>query len=326
MGKKGKGIVLGAGITATIIAAATTVAYAVSKYLTDVALNRELPKATNRMKKAEMRLKGSNDKQEFLEKINEKSEWLQSLDNEIVELTAGDGTCLLGHWIECENAERVIVAMHGWRSSWSNDFGMIAEFWIKNNCSILLAEQRGQGGSGGDYMGFGLVERYDCLSWVRWAHEKTEGRLPIYLGGVSMGAATVLMAAGFELPESVKGIIADCGFTSPHAIWKHVVDNNLKLNYGILSAIAEDMCRKKIQYGAKDYSAIDAMKECKIPVLFIHGTDDNFVPITMTFENYKACAAPKKLLVVPGADHAMSYLVDKEGYETAVKDFWEEFK
>ena len=67
------------------------------------------------------------------------------------------------------------------------------------------------------------------------------------------------------------------------------------------------------------------MRECKVPVLFIHGTDDRFVPIEMTYENYKACVSPKRLLVVPGAEHAMSYLIDKESYEKTVKEFWNDF-
>ena len=91
------------------------------------------------------------------------------------------------------------------------------------------------------------------------------------------------------------------------------------------AAAADDLCKKKIHVGAKDYSTLEAMAQCKVPVLFAHGTDDSFVPVEMTYENYKACAAPKRLLIVPGAEHAMSYLLDKEGYETQVKDFWETY-
>ena len=75
----------------------------------------------------------------------------------------------------------------------------------------------------------------------------------------------------------------------------------------------------------REYSCTDAMRECKVPVLFVHGTDDRFVPVEMTYENYKACTAPKRLLVVPGAEHGVSYLVDQTGYETAVQKFWAEF-
>ena len=175
-------------------------------------------------------------------------------------------------------------------------------------------------------MGFGLLERYDCLEWIKWACEKTDGEdTPIYLGGVSMGGATVLMTAGFDLPERVHGIVADCAFTSPHAIWKHVVQNNLHIPYGLYSTVASDICKKKIQMSSKEYSCTDAMKVCRVPVLFIHGTDDRFVPVSMTYENYKACIAPRHLLVVPGADHGLSYFTDKKSYEEAVTKFWNDY-
>ena len=87
----------------------------------------------------------------------------------------------------------------------------------------------------------------------------------------------------------------------------------------------DKLCRKKLRCGAEDYSAIEAMKACRVPVLFIHGTDDHFVPINMTYENYKACNGPKRLFVVPGADHGMSYFVDKEGYEKSFKQFWQDY-
>ena len=176
--------------------------------------------------------------------------------------------------------------------------------------------------SGGDYMGFDMIERHDCLEWVKWVNERCGTDAPIYLAGVSMGASTVLMASELDLPDNVHGIIADCGFTSPDDIWKHVVEHNLHLSYGIRSAVANDICKKKIQMGAKEHSTVEALQKSKVPVLFIHGTDDNFVPVEMIYENYKACAAPKRIFVVPGADHGMSYVVDEKGYQAALQDFW----
>ena len=85
------------------------------------------------------------------------------------------------------------------------------------------------------------------------------------------------------------------------------------------------MCKKRIQIGTKDYSCTEALKESKVPVIFVHGTDDKFVPVEMTYENYKACTAQKRLLIVPGAEHRMSYLVNKEEYIKAVKEFWRDF-
>ena len=158
------------------------------------------------------------------------------------------------------------------------------------------------------------------MTCVLWSFTKSGSRKQLLI------FVMVLMAAGFELPSNVHGIIADCGYTSPHAIWKHVVENNLRLYYDdMMSSIADEMCRAKIQIGSKDYSCPDALAECKVPVLFIHGTDDDFVPVEMTYENYKACTSQKRLLIVPGAGHGMSYVIDRKSYEQEVKRFWKDF-
>ena len=142
---------------------------------------------------------------------------------------------------------------------------------------------------------------------------------------VFLGSIYYSYGIGLELPENVHGIIADYGYTSPHAIWKHIVENNLHFHYnGIRGAIANDICKRKIRIGSKDYSA-QTLKECKVPILFIHGTDDHFVPVEMTYENHQACASPKRLFIVHGAEHCLSYRVDKEGYEKAVENFWKDY-
>ena len=316
--KKRTKILLGTGIAVTGAATLTALYHYSTKYLMKLALDREGPKSAAKDKDKMM---SSGEMSEIMATIMDAAKVLEATEHEQVEITAQDGTRLIGHWFCPKNAKRIIVAMHGWRSSWSQDFGTIAPFWFENDCAVLFAEQRGQGNSGGDYMGFGLLERYDCYAWINWVNERTDAKLPIYLGGISMGATTVLMTGGLELPNNVKGIAADCGFTSPHAIWKHVVESNFRIPYGIYSRAAKDLCKRKIKESA-NYSTVDALQNCKVPVLFIHGTDDNFVPINMTYENYKAYQGEKKLFIVPGAEHGMSYIVDKNGYEDAVKCFW----
>lgn len=322
--KKSNKILIGGGIIAAGIAAAATASYLVTKKLVKMALDRDTAQPSE---KSVDKVAGSQIiTPEGLEFIEEYSEKLKNSIDEVVSTVSADGVKLIGHLHKCENPKRIIIAMHGWRSSWARDFCAISEFWHENDCIVLYADQRGQGESEGEYMGFGLIERHDCLDWINWALENLDNNLPIYLAGLSMGATTVLMATGLELPENVHGVMADCGFTSPNDIWKHVAENNLHIPYGgITESLADNMCRKKIQIGAKDYSSIMALKEAKVPVLFIHGTDDHFVPVEMTYENYKACASPKRLLIVPGAEHALSYVVDKEAYQSSVKDFWKEF-
>ena len=310
------------GIAATTASVASLSAYVTTKLLVKVALDREEPKA---MQKAGKLISGSQGDNEFLNEVHSAAERLAEQENETVEIISHDGITLVGHFIPCSNAKRIIIAMHGWRSSWTSDFGTIADFWQKNGCSVLYAEQRGQNNSGGDYMGFGLIERYDVLDWINWVNDRFGTDMPIYLAGGSMGATTVLMAAGLELPENVRGITGDCGFTSPHAIWKHVANNNLHLPYKLSSVMADSLFKKKLQMRTDEYSTVDALRNSSVPVLLIHGTDDHFVPIEMTYENYKACAGPKQLFIVPGADHCMSHFIDKDGYEAIVKEFWKKF-
>lgn len=324
MNKNIKNFLIGSGIVVTGIVSVAALSCKLTQKLVKVALDREQPKAAQ---KTGNRVSGGiGQAKQFEKELTAATESLKNSGCQTVEITSYDGIRLVGHLKRCENEKRLILAMHGWRSSWASDFGAISDFWHTNGCSVLYVEQRGQGESGGEYMGFGLTERHDCLAWVQWANENGYAEVPIYLCGISMGATTVLMAAGLELPGNVHGIMADCGYTSPYAIWKHVVTRHLHMPFGGFTAtVADDMCKKKIQMGAKDYSSTDAMRTCKVPVLFIHGTDDHFVPIEMTYENYKACAAPKRLLVVPGAEHGMSFLIDKEAYEKTVKEFWKDF-
>ena len=321
MKKSTKKWIVGSGLVAAGAAAVGAVSRGVSKYLVKLAMDREGPKNTQ---KGKTKVSGSKEDAALEQSAAQAKKALEEQPHETVEIEAKDGVRLVGHWYPCENAKRIIIAMHGWRSGWSRDFGMIAPFWKANGCSVLFAEQRAQGESGGEYMGFGLLERYDCKKWIDWVMEADTSDTPIYLAGLSMGATTVLMTGGLELPARVHGIMADCGFTSAHDIWKHVAEENLHLHYGLYASAANDFCKKKVGIGAKDYSSVDALRNCKTPVLFIHGTDDSFVPVEMTYKNYKACASEKRLFVVPGAEHALSYCVDQAGYEQTVREFWRE--
>lgn len=316
-----KGVLIGSGIAAASTAAMIGMTQLTSGYFVRLALDRGgVPTIEKRM----ARLSGSPLTPDVLAHLKYKAKQL-SLCCTDARLKTADGLTLVGHWRECADPKRVIIAMHGWRSGWARDFGMIADFWHDNGCCVLYPEQRGQGGSEGQYIGFGMLERHDCRAWIDWVNRKTGGQLPIYLAGISMGATTVLMTAGMVLPENVHGVIADCGFTSADAIWRHVAQHNLHMSYGLYATSANAHCRKRICMGAGDYSTLDAMADCEVPVLFIHGTDDNFVPVEMTYENYKACRAPKHLLVVPGANHGMSYRIDRAAYERAVLKFWDKY-
>ena len=305
-------------------AAVTAVGAAVSRALSDAfvseALDRQEPPAI-----ARRRAPGAYSKTEQYKNARSAAEALAEKATERVELTADDGTLLVGHWYPAEDPKRAILAFHGWRSRWSRDFGASSDFWHDSGCSVLYVEQRAHGESGGDTIGFGMIERYDCAKWAWWLIEKVGAELPIYLGGVSMGATTVMLAADLPLPPGVHGIIADCGYTSPEAIWKYVMESNYHLPYALHKKRVDALCREKLACGADSCSTTESLANTNIPVLFIHGKADSFVPVEMSYANYKSCASPKRILIVNGAEHGLSYLCDRESYEAAVLDFWREF-
>ena len=322
MKKSTKNLLISSIAAVSGIGAFSIFAYSLSSKLVRIAIDREVPKSSPRSR---FKISGVSNQDADGKTISQAAQKLRRTHHTKVEIKASDGETLVGHLVECESPKRILVAMHGWRSSWGNDFGMISDFWHNSGCTVLYAEQRGHNASGGKYLGFGMIERYDCLKWIKWVHKNISSTLPIYLAGISMGASTVLMTSSLDLPENVCGILADSGFTSPHDIWKYVTENNLHLSYKLVSSFADSMCRRKINMGSKAYSTTDALSQTEIPVLFIHGTHDKFVPISMTYENYLCCNSEKELLIVPGAGHGRSYLVDKERYEQAVLGFWNRF-
>lgn len=307
-----------------IIAAASVLyglgACGAAKLLTDIAMKREPPKLPRRRESS--RLTGETPNAAFRTAQREAAEKLGAKPSQRISIQSHDGLTLAGHWCPCPNARRILIAFHGWRSSWRWDFGLLADFLEREGCSVLYVEQRAQGKSQGAYIGFGLTERYDCLDWLQWITDHCGTDLPIYLAGVSMGAATVLMAAGLDLPDTVHGIIADSAYTSLHAIWQHVAQENLHLPFLLTDRISDQICRRRLSVGSRDCSAADALVATQTPVLLIHGEADHFVPVRMAYENHDACRSPCQLLVIPGADHTQGYYTAPEKYEDALRAFW----
>ena len=246
----------------------------------------------------------------------------ESLHFEEVEITSFDGVRLHGRLCNAQEGRPTILLFHGWRSCAARDFGCVLQFYLEQGFALLLADQRAHSKSGGKTIAFGVNERWDCLAWARWADERRHPSA-IYLDGISMGAATVLMASALDLPASVRGIIADSGYTSPRAILRKVV-RQLHLPVRPAYFLLHLGARLFGRFDLEAASAAQALETCRVPVLLVHGEADNFVPCEMSRENYARCASAKRLITVPGADHGFSYLVDKPGIETALKQFFAE--
>lgn len=240
-------------------------------------------------------------------------------------IVSPDNLTLVGHWYPAENPVRTLILIHGWHGDWKTDLGVSVPFYHDVGCNVLMIEQRAHGESEGKYLTFGIKERYDVELWVNAALEKAPG-LPLYVGGVSMGAATALMTAGLSLGDKVTGVVSDCAFTSPYEIVKKMLKPVTHVLTDAALAGIQAGLRVKEGITLKDTTTIDAMQaDTDIPVLFIHGDADKFVPVEMTLENYVACRAPKELMIVKGAGHAFSYYVDTEGYQKRLLGFFETY-
>lgn len=247
---------------------------------------------------------------------------LKETPTELVEIRSRDGYVLRAHWYPVEGAKRIIIMAHGWHSRWNYDFSGSSPFLHDNGCSLLLIDQRCHGESGGNLISYGIAERYDVLSWLEWVETNHPG-YPVYLCGISMGAATVLMAAGLPISGRVRGIIADCGYSTPKEIIRLTLDKNIGKLAGPTLAAVDLNCKLRERFSFGDYSPIEAMAQNKdIPCLFVHGDEDTFVPWRMSLENYYACQAPKDLLIVHGAGHGLSFVVDPETYKKKLLDFF----
>ncbi|MGN0371019.1 MAG: alpha/beta hydrolase [Butyrivibrio sp.] len=235
---------------------------------------------------------------------SEEEKWLLNQESETVSITSFDGLKLVGHYLPAKSKtpKRILLMMHGWRGTWAKDFGIMAKHLHERDCDLLIIEERAQGESEGRYMGFGILESRDCLRWLAYLRQRNKDKLPVYLAGVSMGASTVLMASGRGLPYAVKGIIADCGFTSPYEIIIHV-SQRCGRKLPRLIKMVDRRCSLIAKYRFNDFSAVEAVKKCQVPVFFAHGMKDTFVPYYMTLENYEACRSRKTLYLVEDANH-----------------------
>lgn len=258
--------------------------------------------------------------------ILEGRDWVNNHNPELVSITSDDGLQLMGHLIRAKDPKRTVLCVHGFRGQGIFDFGAVCSFYYEQDCNLLIIDQRAHGASEGKYITFGIKERYDVVKWISFLNEKIGDKLPIILDGVSMGAATVLMVSGLELPSNVSGIIADCGYTSPREIFAHVAKEYYHLPEFPLISIFGLLCRVVAGFDMNETNTKEALAKNTRPVLFVHGESDRFVPLYMSRENYESCRAERYIETVPGAGHGQSYLVQKEHCQEKIKEFFDRCK
>lgn len=240
-----------------------------------------------------------------------------------VTISARDGVRLAGKLYDASPRRGVVIMCHGYRSVAENDFSCSSEYVHSKGFAFLLIDERAHSKSGGMVMTFGIRERWDVIDWVKFVQERFPGE-PIILEGLSMGAATVVMAAGeSELPESVVGIIADCGYTSPKEIISSVI-RSIHLPVKVFYPLVHLAGRIFGGFDTEECSALEAAARARVPALFIHGEADDFVPCDMGRANYAAYAGKKRLVTVPAAGHGLSYVVDMPACQRALTEFLDE--
>lgn len=246
---------------------------------------------------------------------------VRKLPQEHFEITSFDGLRLHATYYEFAPGAPMELMFHGYRGNAERDLPGGVQRCFACGRSAFVVDQRCAGRSEGNTITFGINERKDCLAWVDFAAKHFGPEVKIILTGISMGAATVLMAAGEDLPENVIGILADCGFSSPKAIIQKVIAQMglpPKLSWPFVKLGARIFGK----FDPEETSPLEAMARCRLPVIFFHGEADGYVPCSMSRELYDACPTRKYLLTVPGADHGLSYPMAKETYLSALGDFF----
>ena len=239
---------------------------------------------------------------------------------EEVTIRSKEGLILYANYYHHQDGAPLEIHCHGYKGNALRDFCGAWAVAKESGHNVLLIDQRCHGRSEGHTITFGILEKTDVIRWIGWANERF-GEVPILLSGVSMGAATVLMASGCELPENVKGIIADCPFDAPTNIIKKVLGQDMGLPVKLVYPLIRLGSRLYGRFDLGSDSPVEAVKRAKKPILLIHGDDDRFVPYPMS-QNIHA-AAPEKIRfhTVPGAGHAMDQIWDFETYRKVVTEF-----
>lgn len=240
-----------------------------------------------------------------------------------IEIKTFDGLTLRGKYYELRPDAPIEIMMHGYHGNIERDLsgGVFRAMDIGH--SVLVFDHRGSGKSDGNMLTFGINESRDCRRWIDYVLTEINPNAEIILSGVSMGAATAMITAGFEdLPKNVVGIVADCGYTSAKEIIKKVMVD-LKLPPNLLYPFVKLGARIYGRFDLDELSPIEQVKKAKMPIIFVHGDKDDFVPLDMSRRNYEACGSEKKkFLIIKGAAHGLAYPIAQEEYINELRQFF----
>ena len=304
-----------AGIAVPVVTVAALADVGVSAYFYRRTMTRNNAKTDRTIKMA------GTDWNQHMDFIGKRKEDMLAQFHEDWWNLSDDGLKLHATWFPQGEQKKIVICFHGYTSEGMKDYIGLSGYYLKKGYSMLLVDERAHGKSEGKYIGFGCLDRKDALKWIQMVVEKCGTDVEILLHGTSMGGATVLMTSSLELSEQVKGIISDCAFTSPKEVFTHVLKHMIHLPAFPMIQLSDVFNRKLAGYGLDECNAAREVKKAKVPILFIHGSGDTFVPCSMGEVLYENCGSRKQKLIVEGAAHAESYYKDTEAYESALDEF-----
>lgn len=262
---------------------------------------------------AEYNDKNLNDAQKWLEeKSNYSDKYIESYDK-----------LQLHSYVVSQNSNKWAIVVHGYGGS-GKLMSDKSKYFYDMGYNVLIPDLRGHGKSEGDYIGMGWKDRLDIISWINFII-KENPNAEIVLHGTSMGAATVLMTSGENLPSNVKAIVADCAYTSAWDEFSYQLETYLKVPSSYILNVTNMVTKLKAGYSLKEASALECVKKATVPILYIHGDKDKFVPYSMMDKLYDATNSPKEKLTIEGGEHANSDLVSPFLYWLTVEDFLNQY-
>ena len=259
----------------------------------------------------------------YLEETDSAKSWFDEQTIKVAEIVSPDGILLKSAVVLNENkTNKWALICHGYTSN-HRDMLTVAKRFYGYGCNIILPDLRAHGKSGGKYIGMGWLDKNDVLQWLDYIKENYPDAC-VVLYGISMGGATVMMTAGENHP-SVAAVVEDCGYTSVYDIMKYQLKMQFKLPEMPLMHTASVISKKLAGYDWRTCSAVEQVKKCKVPMLFIHGDKDTFVPYEMLMPLYNAASCEKEMLSVPNATHGLAAATNPTLYWDTVSAFLSKF-
>ena len=265
------------------------------------------------------KLKGTGY-EKYAQHIQNSARWLKEHNARDVYVESHDGYRLHGLWIPAKNPKGTVLLAHGYRSTVLVDFGLIYDVYYKLDMNLLVPEQRCHGKSEGRFITFGVKESKDMQMWIDY-HNRNFGSKQMIISGLSMGASTMMYLADQQLPENVKGIVVDCGFTSAAAILSKVFTSVTHLPAAPTIFAANLFAKLFAGFSLYEKDSRKTLSKSRLPILMIHGLKDDFVPASMTQEGFDVCSSEKELLMIENAGHGLSFVKQPEQYQAALKGF-----